>query len=153
MKWTDEQLRAMATLGLDPENPRHRDLLAKFIEQARARPASRGRPKGTSYWDDAMLAMLAQAIDYEKKQYSHPMSDEQQLSPVIIAVRRLAGGTALIVSGDYPREQEALELMRRDDPYKFLEKNTQPRHVSVGTMRNLIVRGREILRRRGKLHD
>ena len=66
MNLTEDMRRAAALLGLDPENPRHRDLLAKCIDKALAQPPARGRPKGTGIWDDAKLSGLAHLVDFLK---------------------------------------------------------------------------------------
>jgi hypothetical protein len=127
--WTKDLLQAAAKLGLDPENPRHRDLLAKCIDKALAQPPARGRPKGTGTWDDRSLMYFAYGIDLQKKIYSDHgglVSDECLLDGAFF------GG--LVSVGINAPDHLAPRASR---------------HISVGTARNLLARGRQLLHQRG----
>jgi hypothetical protein len=65
MKWTAEMAEAAEILQLDPEDERHRALIQGCVEGARRK---RGRPKGTTIWDDGTLANIATNIRSHRKQ-------------------------------------------------------------------------------------
>jgi len=79
--WTENKLKAAELLGLDPENPRHRELLEKCISDAQAPPPVRGRPKGTCKYSDEALSTMAYFIDLLKAVHSRRgrVSDEELL--------------------------------------------------------------------------
>jgi hypothetical protein len=71
-------MKAAQLLGLDPENPRHRDLLEKCISDAQAPPPARGRPKGSAKYSEEALSTMADLVDWLKAVYSRDgrVSDE-----------------------------------------------------------------------------
>jgi hypothetical protein len=83
MIWTKDKLAAARLLGLDPENPRHRNLLEKCISDAEVPLPVRGRPKGTGKYSDEALSAMAYLIDLLEAIHSHrlgQLSDEELLS-------------------------------------------------------------------------
>jgi len=125
MNWTEDILQAAAKLGLDPENPRHRDLLAKCIDEALAQPPTRGRPKGTGTWNDADLSRLAFAVDFIKKVEAKATgfihTDGSLLDGAVFGF-----GCSICVGVNAPDHLADIPS----------------RHISVGTARNLLARGR-----------
>jgi hypothetical protein len=137
MIWTEDMLRGLALLGLDPENPRHRDPVAKFIERARAEPPAppvqsppRGRPKGSGVWKDDDLVNLAAFVDFLKK--PHLLFDGAPSDTDVLraGLWGFGGGPTVACA-----EGDTLGL---DDV----------RWISSDTFRNLLIRGRQILRQR-----
>jgi hypothetical protein len=155
MIWTENMLKAAELLGLDPENPRHRDLLEKCIGDAQAPPPTRGRPKGSTISNDD-LAGFALFVDTIKPLLSEaldaPVGDREALKFVIgtfpgrvVGCEEPEMDTVLISwspkfyptsSGCLCDEEESAETV------KF-------RHLSIGTLRNMLIRGRQIVRERG----
>jgi hypothetical protein len=102
MIWTKDKLWAAKILGLDPENPRHRDLLERCIGDAQAPLPVRGRPRGTVRYSDEALSTMAYLVDLLKAIHSRRfgrLSDEELLGHGLWGI----GGQIVRCSAD-PKE-------------------------------------------------
>ena len=164
MIWTKELLEAAELLGFDPENPKHRALLEEAKDRAAARP--RGRPKGSGVSDDD-LAVFALMIDRLKPALK-ATNDKEALKRIVVRI----GGRVLSAGKTMYFTEAELDYMEQTKPakYKMLPPSAVdifwttrpvlPAHyeeapemvdcwLAVDTLRNMLVRGRQVVREQG----
>jgi hypothetical protein len=165
MIWTEEMLEAAALLGFDPKNPKHRALVEEAKERASARP--RGRPKGSGVSDDD-LAVFALMID-RLKPALNATNDKEALKRIVVRI----GGRVLSAEKMMYFTEAEDDFVRQTAPAQYrppprvtpiqIYWTTRPVlpadckaapemidcWLAVDTLRNMLVRGRQVVRERG----
>jgi hypothetical protein len=99
-------------------------------------PPVRGRPKGSGIWDDAALSDLAHLVDFVKTvlvQRGNSVSDTEILGGGSWGIR---DGLVFRINMQNPIGAEIARNLFQ----------AQERHISIDTLRNRLIRGRQIRR-------